>query len=256
MNNVSIFLYVLLLLFLFYLIDIDAYVALHKTKPKTSYLQMTASIEEEKLTFGEELILDIKLPTRSRELAESFLLDGVNGENYERLLQATWKNDFKKLTTTTNTTTTTATTTNIINYNNCNVYELTLDILSLPGFGTIETKIEVEFFTSDDGRVGLKSRNYSLSGSSSIVKDTFFMDSFIFKIHGYISCSPCSSSSISYDGKIIYEVGGIIPQGISKGTLLDTMVNLIQEAVKYFAVTKFKKSLLKEFRQYLMKNKK
>ena len=207
---------------------------------------MSTSIEEKMLTFGEELILDIKLPTRSRELAESFLLKGVNGENYERILKATWKNDFKKLTTNT-------INNNNDNDNNDNIYELSLDILSLPGFGTIETKIEVEFFT-DDGRVGLKSRNYSLSGSSSIIKDTSFMDSFIFNIHGYISCPPSSSSSISYDGKIVYQVGGITPQSISKGTLLNTVINIIQEAVKYFAVTKFKKSLLIDFRQYLMKN--
>ena len=32
-------------------------------------------------------------------------------------------------------------------------------------------------------------------------------------------------------------------------------INIIQEAVKYFAVTKFKKSLLKDFRLYMMKNK-
>lgn len=234
----------LLLLFLFKLIDIEAYVAFSHNKAllkKRLSLKMSTTIEE-KICFGEELMLDIKLPTRSREIAESFLLKGVKGENYERILKATWKNDFKKLDT--------------IKDTNNNVYELSLDILSLPGFGTVETKIEVEFFTSDDGKVGLKSRNYSLSGSSSIVKDNSFMDSFAFNVYGYISCPPSTTgSSISYDGKISYEVGGCVPQGISNGTLLDTIINIIQEAVKYFAVTKFKKSLLKDFRLYMMKNK-
>lgn len=203
--------------------------------------------------FGDNFEIDIKLPSKDRKMVVDFL-SGDGG--IERLLEATWDKDEYEFIEA------------VKGNNKAAKYALGFDLLKLPGLGSIRPRIEVVFEHEEERQaITMKSGDWKLVGTSDIVHDLAFIDSFSFKIEGYLAVGP---SEKSYTGMIKYEVSGPTPSAFQSdmsdsvyesssdsggggGFLLKGVINAIQLGVKEFAVTRFKSRILQNFRRYMLK---
>lgn len=146
------------------------------SSPSLSLLQSSSnSFNNEKdsnnmLSFGNSMKIQIKFPTKDKELVQEFLAD----PSY--LVESTWdSNKLKRITPT--------------------VYLLQFIAIPIPGIDIITPEIEVSF-ENIDGIVYMNSGNWTIKGmSGKILKDSNFLKTFEINLVGQLMIIPPTSSS-------------------------------------------------------------
>ena len=147
----------------------------HSSPPSLSLLQSSSnSFNNEKdsnnmLSFGNSMKIQIKFPTKDKELVQEFLAD----PSY--LVESTWdSNKLKRITPT--------------------IYLLQFIAIPIPGIDIITPEIEVSF-ENINGIIHMNSGNWTIKGmSGKILKDSNFLKTFEINLVGQLMIIPPASS--------------------------------------------------------------
>lgn len=148
----------------------------HSSPPSLSLLQSSSnSFNNEKdsnnmLSFGNSMKIQIKFPTKDKELVQEFLAD----PSY--LVESTWdSNKLKRITPT--------------------IYLLQFIAIPIPGIDIITPEIEVSF-ENINGIIRMNSGNWTIKGmSGKILKDSNFLKTFEINLVGQLMIIPPTSST-------------------------------------------------------------
>lgn len=148
----------------------------HSSSPSLSLLHSSSnSFNNEKdsnnmLSFGNSMKIQIKFPTKDKELVQEFLDD----PSY--LVESTWdSNKLKRITPT--------------------VYLLQFIAIPIPGIDVITPEIEVSF-ENINGIIYMNSGNWTIKGmSGKILKDSNFLKTFEINLVGQLMIIPPTSST-------------------------------------------------------------
>jgi hypothetical protein len=183
------------------------------------------------MSFGSKIPMKVTLPTRDAELAKTFIsnLDSIVESTYEagkytKMLDGT--------------------------------YLLQFATLPLPGVDKITPEIEVKFvYNSDEGTIRMNSGNWTLRGTTGVLKDSRFMQTFAIELEGILTITPQTATGpVIAEGFVQYIVQGEKP-GIFKRApsfLLDKTIDFIKESINEFASKDFQIKFLKAFRSYAL----
>lgn len=196
-------------------------------------------LNDQVMTFGKRVDIQVALPSRDRLLVTEFLRDEMS------LLSATWEKDkFTRITGP-----------------GSSRYLLFFPKLVLPGINTIAPEIEVEF-RYIDGLVAMQSGNWTLRGDSgNVLKDSRFVESFKIVVQGQLGISSAISQEgqlatapITLRGWVDYRVTGEKPSVFRTAPpfVLDVTIKLIQDTVSEFATSQFSTKFLRGFRKFVM----
>ena len=183
------------------------------------------------MSFGSKIPMKVTLPTRDAELAKTFIsnLDSIVESTYEagkytKMLDGT--------------------------------YLLQFATLPLPGVDKITPEIEVKFvYCSDEGTIRMNSGNWTLRGTTGVLKDSRFMQTFAIELEGILTITPQTATGpVIAEGFVQYIVQGEKP-GIFKRApsfVLDKTIDFIKDSINDFAEKDFQIKFLKAFRSYAL----
>jgi hypothetical protein len=198
------------------------------------------------LNLANKMNIRIALPTRDHELAATFIGDE------KKLLDATWERGMYK-----------------VRDQRTKKYTLMFPPIVIPGVDTISTSVDVEFINSGDGKICLKSTDWSIRGKSgAILRDSRFMETFQIEIAGELSIRESAvirASAIKADtinvpapavianGWVQYQVGGEKPSALRNAPpmLMDATVKIIKDISEDYATRQFTERFQSSFRSYL-----
>jgi hypothetical protein len=186
--------------------------------------------DEEIMSFGNRMSINIKMPTRETIHAAHFL------SKPSALIESCWDKDcLKQL--------------------NKDKYIMMFQPVLIPGLGSIKPEIEVNL-KYEDGVMSLESGNWTIRGSAGeIMKDSRFMHTFDIKLQGEIMVKNPSVSGgfVNACGWVDYRVQGAKPTFFRKAPafLLDNTIRFIQHSSQEYATTVFTARFLKSFRDYM-----
>lgn len=203
---------------------------------------------DDKLSFGNRIDVNIKLPTRDRNLVLDFLGSPKN------IVESVWDADKIKKISGSN-----------------DRYLLIMPTLPLLGIDNITPEIEIDFNYVNESII-MSSGNWTLRGTKGgIVKDSRFMQTFSISINGELNISPSSLLSLpsllpstlttSYTPPLIetvgwveYRVQGEKPTIFKKAPsfILESTIKIIKNSVAIFVEKIFVSRLVKSFRNFML----
>lgn len=201
------------------------------------------------LSFGNKLRIDIKLPTKDRDMVDKFLRDT------EYVVENSWeKAKLKKLSHST--------------------YLVKFISIPIPGVGIITPEIEVKV-ANIGGAVYIKSGRWSLlDGKGNTLDDPSFVAGLDISLHGQLKMSreddfeayyfdeslsvahkravPIGGSQVRAEGFVVYSVKGRKPGEFrnAPAVLLDGTIDFVQKCVSDFVNKQFSTKFAKAFRKY------
>ena len=200
--------------------------------------QSAALSVSENMSFGSKLDLAIRLPTRERAVAQSFIRDP------HAILGATWDKDkFTRLSQST--------------------YLLRMAPFPMLGVDTIAPEIEVTLaYEETSSLIRMTSGNWALKGTNGgVLKDSRFVKSFTIDLKGELSLreeAPATGGEpvLKAAGWVQYAVQSKKPSMFQAAPsfVLDATVRLIQDSVREFATAQFSARLLRAFRAFAMQS--
>jgi hypothetical protein len=186
-----------------------------------------------KKEFGDTVNISIRLPTRSKIEAVSFLCDT------DRVVRTSWRGrKFDSL--------------------GQDKYKLYLETPLPPGFGTLEPSIIVAFKSDDQGGVSMESLEKELRGSGPIFGDSTFADSFNVEFSGGIRAEQAATDSQGrcfFVGQVSYSVSAAEIPGVFRSApdvLLDGTISAIKKAIALFAVQSVTSNITTDFKEWLL----
>lgn len=221
--------------------------ARNKCKNRRGTAISDAHNDAETLSFGSKLIIDIKLPSKDRDMVDNFLRDT------EYIVENTWeRTKLKKVSPST--------------------YLLKFISIPIPGLDIVTPEIEVTF-ENIGGVVYMKSGRWSLlNGKGTILKDSNFVTSFDISLTGQLTMAReddydsydfdevssvarkrlVGGALVKTEGFVVYQVKGRKPSVFRRAPamLLDGTINFVQKCVSDFVNKRFSTKLTKAFREY------
>ena len=181
------------------------------------------------MSFGSKIPMKVPLPTRDAEQAKSFI------SNLDSIVESTYEaGKYTKMADGT--------------------YLLQFATLPLPGVDRITPEIEVKFvYDSTEGTVKMSSGNWTLRGTTGVLKDSRFMQTFAIELDGFLKIVG-SGDTVVAEGYVQYTVQGEKPSIFKRAPsfVLDKTIDFIKENVNDFAARDFQIKFLKAFRVYAL----
>jgi Protein of unknown function (DUF1997) len=183
------------------------------------------------MSFGSKIPMKVSLPTRDADQARTFI------SNLDSIVESTYEaGKYMKMADGT--------------------YLLKFNTLPLPGVDKITPEIEVKFsYNSTEGTIRMNSGNWTLRGTTGVLKDSRFMQTFAIELEGILTITtPTATDSVIAEGFVQYIVQGEKPGIFQRAPdfVLVKTIEFIKESVNDFASRDFQTKFLKAFRTYAL----
>jgi hypothetical protein len=183
------------------------------------------------MSFGSRIPMKVSLPTRDADQARTFI------SNLDSMVESTYEaGKYVKM--------------------DQGKYLLKFATLPLPGVDKITPEIEVQFlYDKEEGTIRMNSGNWTLRGTTGVLKDSRFMQTFAIELEGILTITPGSNSdSVFAEGYVQYVVQGEKPSIFQKAPdfVLEKTIEFIKESIDQFASRDFQSKFLKAFRMYVL----
>ena len=185
------------------------------------------------MSFGSKIPMKVTLPTRDAEQARTFI------SNLDTMVESTYETGkYVKM--------------------DSGKYLLKFNTLPLPGVDKITPEIEVQFlYDAAEGTIRMNSGNWTLRGTTGVLRDSRFMQTFAIELEGILTIvtNPGSDAVIA-EGFVQYVVQGEKPSIFQKAPdfVLDKTIEFIKDSINDFASRDFQTKFQKAFRQYALED--
>jgi hypothetical protein len=183
------------------------------------------------MSFGSEIPMRVALPTRDPDQAKNFI------SNLDTIVEATYETGkYEKM--------------------GPGKYLLKFNTLPLPGPDKITPEIEVGFeFSAEEGAIRMKSGNWNLKGTTGVLKDSRFMQTFAIELEGLLKIVPDTvTNTVNAEVFIKYVVQGEQPSifKAAPDILLQSTIELIKSNIDNFASKEFLVKFAKAFKSFAL----
>jgi hypothetical protein len=183
------------------------------------------------MSFGSEIPMKVLLPTRDPDQAKKFI------SNLDTIVEATYEvGKYEKI--------------------GDGRYLLKFNTLPLPGLDKITPEIEVGFnYSPEEGTVRMTSGNWTLKGTTGVLKDSRFMQTFAISLEGLLKIVPnTATNTVMAEGYVKYVVQGEKPSlfKAAPDILLDSTIDFIKTNINDFASKDFQVKFSKAFKSYAL----
>lgn len=183
------------------------------------------------MSFGSKIPMKVTLPTRDANQARTFI------SNLDSMVESTYEaGKYVKM--------------------DDGKYLLKFNTLPLPGIDKITPEIEVQFlYDSIEGTIRMNSGNWTLRGTTGVLKDSRFMQTFAIELEGILTIVTNSATdTVIAEGFVKYVVQGEKPSIFKKAPdfVLDKTIEFIKDSINDFASRDFQSKFQKAFRTYAL----
>lgn len=198
----------------------------------TSTLKMMATTDANGvMSFGSKIPMKVTLPTRDADQARTFI------SNLDSMVESTYEaGKYVKM--------------------DNGKYLLKFNTLPLPGVDKITPEIEVQFlYDIAEGTIRMSSGNWTLRGTTGVLKDSRFMQTFAIELEGILTIvTNTATDTVIAEGFVQYVVQGEKPSIFKKAPdfVLEKTIEFIKDSINDFASRDFQSKFQKAFRAYVL----